>query len=166
MSLELGGPRSFHGPEYHVSVTFRAPLAFAYAWCTDFRESDPKLEGEPYERKIIRRAAGRVIYEDLEVGSDGWHWSRYDVRLEPPNKWSMLSIGNYRAIRAEYALTRVTQERTRFDLWWKREPGPLPGPKLARAARERETTRSWRKFAAALERDYAKGKGKHRPRRR
>lgn len=163
MSLELGGPRSFHGPEYHVSVMFRAPLPFAYAWCTDFRETDPKLEGEPYERKILHRGNGRVVYEDVQSHPDGWHWARYDVRLEPPNKWSLLSIGNYRSIRAEYALTRRGEERTQFDMWFKREAGPLLGPRLSRAAREREVKRSWRRFALALERDYRKsGRGRRR----
>lgn len=165
MSLELGGPRSFHGPEYHVSVTFRAPIAFAYAWCTDFRESDPQLEEESYERKIVKRTSTRVMYEDLEAGPDGWHWARYDVRLEPPNKWSLLSVGNYRAIRAEYALTRITDERTRFDMWFKREGGPLPSPKVSRAERERNMTRMWRKFAQALEKDYSRRRGRGRKRR-
>lgn len=156
MSLELGGPRSFHGPEYHVSVTFRAPLGFAYSWCTDFRESDPKLEGESYERKIIRRTSASVVYEDLDSKPDGWHWARYDVRLEPPNKWSLLSVGNYRSVRAEYALTRIGEGRTRFDMWFKREAGPLLAPKVSRRTRERQMTQMWRKFALALERDYRK----------
>jgi hypothetical protein len=164
MSLELGGQQSFHGPEYHVTVTFRVPLRFAYAWCTDFRESDPKLEGEPYERKIVRRSAGRIIYEDVRSAPDGWHWARYDVRLEPPNKWSLLSIGNYRSIRAEYALTRRAEERTQFDMWFKREAGPLLGARVSRAAREREMTRMWRKFAVALEQDYRKSRRRRRRR--
>ncbi|MFZ0830291.1 MAG: hypothetical protein WCB18_02920 [Thermoplasmata archaeon] len=40
---------------YEIHVTFRAPLAFAYAWCTDYTPADRKLEGDPGSRQILRK---------------------------------------------------------------------------------------------------------------
>src|SRR6266568_4225104 len=54
------------GPEYHITATFRVPLDFAFAWCTDYTPEDAGLEGEAYQRKIIERSARRVVFEDLE----------------------------------------------------------------------------------------------------
>ncbi|MCI4337511.1 MAG: hypothetical protein L3K17_10085 [Thermoplasmata archaeon] len=162
MPKQLTRLRGWPGPEYHATVVFRAPLAFAYDWCTDFQESDPKLEAEEYRRRVLRRTSSQVVYEDLEERNDGWHWARYDVRLAPPNRWRMNSIGNYRSVRAEYRLTRLADERTRFDLWLKRESGPLEGARLTKSQRERTLTTLWRRFGKALESDYAKA----RPRRK
>jgi len=142
------------GPDYTVSVVFRAPLAFAYRWCTDFTPDDARLEGETYTRRILHQDRRRVVFEDLESSPAGWHWSRCEVALSPPDRWRMTSVGNYRSIRADYRLTDEGNGRTRFTLTFRRRPGPLPGPRLTRAARERAVTRAWRRFARALERDY------------
>jgi hypothetical protein len=166
MPKQLTGLRGWRGPEYHATVVFHAPLAFSFDWCTDFRETDAPLEGEEYERRVLRRTSSQVVYEDLQSMDDGWHWARVDVRLARPNGWRMHSIGNYRSVRAEYRLTRISDDRTRFDLWLKRESGPLEGAKLTKAQRERSLTASWRRFAKALESDYAKSHRKRKKSRR
>src|SRR5437867_6508175 len=64
-------PRGW-GPEYRITATFRVPLDFAFAWCTDYTPGDAKLEGDSYRRKIIERSSRRVIFEDLEETKAGW----------------------------------------------------------------------------------------------
>ena len=32
---------------YEIKRIFRAPLGFAYAWCTDYTEADRMLQGDP-----------------------------------------------------------------------------------------------------------------------
>jgi hypothetical protein len=142
------------GPDYKVTVTFDAPLRFAYDWCTDFTSDDPRLEREPYERRILKRSPRRVLYEDLEREDDGWHWARYDVTLRPPNRWHLESVGNYRSLVADYRLTPRPGDGTEFHLAYRRRSGPLPSRPLSKAAREKSLARTWRRFKAELERDY------------
>ena len=148
--------RSWVGPEYRVSVAFRAPLDFAFAWCTDYTPEDAGLEGESYQRKIIERTPRRVIFEDLEESKDGWNWSRDIVTLRPPNRWHMVGVGNKRDVEADYLLTRLSDGRTRLDLRWSRKPNVSGLAKLTKAEREAEGTRAWKLFGTAMERDYKK----------
>src|SRR5438309_12068066 len=59
------------GPEYRIRVSFRAPIDFVFAWCTDYTPGDAALEKEAYERKIIERTSRSVVFEDLEESKDG-----------------------------------------------------------------------------------------------
>lgn len=146
--------RGREGPEYRIRVTFRAPLDFAFAWCTDYTPQDASLEGESYERKIIERTPRRVIFEDLEETDDGWFWSRDVVTLRPPNRWHMDGVGNRRDVTASYILTSLPEGGTRLDLRWRREPKMPEKKKLTKAEREADTIGAWKMFAAAMERDY------------
>lgn len=142
------------GPEYHMGIAFRAPMDFVFAWCTDFTPGDPKLENEEYQRKVIQRTSGRVILEDLEESKDGWIWSREVVSLHPPKRWHMDGVGNRRDVVADYALSSLPDGRTRLDLRWRRKPNVPGGQNLTRAEREASAKRAWKRFGAALERDY------------
>ncbi|HTT25438.1 MAG TPA: hypothetical protein VMH90_00550, partial [Thermoplasmata archaeon] len=64
--------RSLPGPEYVTRVTFHAPIRFCFRWCTDYRASDPQLEGGGYARRILERHRDRVVYEDLAKLPNGW----------------------------------------------------------------------------------------------
>src|SRR5437870_12658353 len=88
------------GPEYRIRVSFRVPLDFAFAWCTDYTPEDPGLEGQSYQRTIIERTPHRVIFEDLEESEDGWHCVRAVVALSPPNRWHMDGLRNGGDVRA------------------------------------------------------------------
>lgn len=146
--------RGWPGPEYRISVTFRVPLDFAFAWCTDYTPHDASLEGESYERKVIERTPRRVIFEDLEETEAGYVWSRDVVTLHPPNRWHMDGVGNRRDVTADYVLSPLPGGRTRLDLRGRRRP-KMPDPtKLTKAEREASTTRAWKRFGAAMERDY------------
>lgn len=144
-------------PEYRIKVSFRVPFDFAFAWCTDFSPEDARLEGEVYQRKIIERAPRRVVFEDLEEMDDGWFWSRDVVKLWPPNRWHMDGVGNRRDVTADYVLTTLRDGRTQLELRWRRQPKVPEAKKLTKAEREASTLRAWKRFGAAMERDYRRG---------
>ena len=146
------------GDEARVRAVFRVPLEFAFGWCTDYTPEDAALEGETYQRKIIERSKNRVIFEDLEESDSGWIWARDVVTLRPPKRWHMESVGSRRDVTADYVLTALPDGRTQLELVWWRRPRP-PGKKIPRAEREKETALAWKRFAAAMERDYRKAKG-------
>ena len=152
------------GPEFRISVDFRAPLDFAFAWCTDYTPEDAGLEGEKYERKIIERTPRRVIFEDLEESKTGWDLSRDVVVLRPPNRWHMEGVGNYRDVKADYVLTSLPDGRTRLDLRWSRRPKTSDAKKRTKAEREASATRAWKRFGAAMERDYQRSRSARRDR--
>ena len=114
------------------------------------RNVDQMLFGE---KKI-----DRDLFEDLEETDSGWVWSRDVVTLRPPNRWHMEGVGNRRDVTADYLLTSLPDGRTRLELVWWRQPKP-PGKRIPRAQREKETRRAWKRFAAAMEQDYAREKG-------
>jgi len=146
--------RAWTGPEYRIRVTFRVPLEFAFAWCTDFTPEDASLEGESYERKIIERTPSRVVFEDLEESKTGWIWTREVVTLHPPNRWHMNGAGSRRDVTADYLLSNLPDGRTHLELRWRRQPTMPEAKKLTKAKREASTLRAWKRFGAAMERDY------------
>lgn len=142
------------GPEYRIRVAFRVPLDFAFAWCTDYTPEDAKLEGESYRRKIVERTSHRVVLEDLEETKRGWLWSREVVTLHPPTRWRMEGYGSRAEdVTAEYVLSTLPDGRTQLELRWRRWPRPSV-PKLRKAEREAGALRAWKRFGAAMERDY------------
>ncbi|HYM38993.1 MAG TPA: hypothetical protein VEY12_02460 [Thermoplasmata archaeon] len=147
------------GDEARVRVAFRVPLEFAFAWCTDYTPGDAALEGESYLRKVVERTPRRVIFEDLEETPSGWIWGRDVVTLRPPRRWHMEGVGSHRDVTADYVLTKLPDGRTQMELRWWRRAKPL-GKKIPRRRREQETTRAWKRFAAAMERDYRRSKRK------
>ena len=144
--------------EYRIRVSFGVPLEFAFAWCTDYSPEDASLERESYQRKVIERTSGRVIFEDLEEAEDGWVWGRDVVTLLPPNRWHMDGVGNRRDVTADYILSPLPDGRTRFDLRWRRQPKVPEGKKLTKAEREASAMRAWKRFAIAMERDYRRSR--------
>lgn len=145
-----GWPR----PEFHVVATFRAPIDFVYRWCTDYSPVDPTLEGEEFERKVLERGPRKAVFEDLEEDAKGWLWSRSEVRLHPPRRWELLERGNRSEAAATYALRELSDGRVRLDLRWRRRDLVPYATKISAQERERRATLNWRRFSAALERDY------------
>lgn len=145
-------------PEYRIRVTFRAPLDFAFAWCTDFTPKDARLEGESYERKIIEHTPRLVMFEDLEESETGWIWSREVVSLHPPNRWHMDGIGNRRDVTADYVLSSLPDGRTQLELRWRRRSTMPEERTLTMAEREASSTRAWKRFGTAMERDYRRSR--------
>src|SRR5437016_12818747 len=100
------------GPEYRIRVSFRAPIDFVFAWCTDYTPGDAALEKETYQRKIIERTPRAVVFEDLEESKDGWDWSRAVVSPRPPSRWHMRGIARSRDAGADSVLSSRRAGRT------------------------------------------------------
>ena len=148
------------GGPYQIDGSFRVPLDFAFAWCTDYTPDDAKLEGESYQRKIIERSRRRVVFEDLEETKDGWVWGQDVVTLLPPDRWHMDGVGNRRDVTADYKLTKLPDGRTRLHLQWRRRPNVPAAKELTKAQREADALRAWKRFAVAMERDYRRSQGR------
>jgi hypothetical protein len=142
---------------YRIRSTFRAPLPFCYAWCTDFTESDRKLEGDPGSRQILRRRGRTVVYEDLNETPHGWMWSRQTVTLQPPDRWQAVAIGNYRRWDLEYVLRAVRDGGTELTLTGLRRATELGGKNPPKTVLERELRAMWANLGRNLERDYRAG---------
>jgi hypothetical protein len=146
------------GPEYHVTAVFRAPLAYVFAWCTDFDVHDDRREKDRYTRKIIERTPRRVVFEDLVDSDQGWNWARHVVTLHPPDRWHSDSVGTHRTLTIDYVLTRLPRDRTRLDLRWKRRRTALATTKVSKRVIEKSATQAWRHFANELEKDLRKSR--------
>lgn len=128
------------------------PLADVYAWCTDFRETDPDLSSISIcSRRILSRDGKTVALEDH--GILGMRLSaRYAVRLHPPDRWEADSASRMGNGHNEYRLapsdngTRIT---ITFDLRPRgvyRIPGAFAGPLL-----RVRLSRLWDDFVRAME---------------
>jgi hypothetical protein len=143
-------------PIYEIHATFRAPLGFVYRWCTNYTSDDARLEGDDYERKILRRSKQEVVYEDLKGGKDGWFWARHVVRLDPPDHWHSDSIGSHRAYSLDYRLSERPGGRTELVLRARRRQYGVGVKNPPKGPWERNVTKAWRTFGRNLERDYAR----------
>jgi hypothetical protein len=139
---------------YAIRAIFSAPLPFAYAWCTDYTPDDRRLEGDPGSRKILRKGTRRVVYEDLNETPTGWMWSRQTVRLQPPDRWQAVAIGNYRTWNLDYALRALPDGRTEFTMRGERRATPLGVRNPPKAVLEKELRQMWGHLGRNLEQDY------------
>lgn len=154
--------------EYHVSVIFRAPLRFAYAWCTDYSPEDVKIAGEDkafgLHRRIVLRTPRQVVFENLYDHGKGWAWERHSVTLTPPDRWHSDGYGNYHESHLDYHLTELSDSRTRFDMRWMSRPiGLSTGPRAPVPTVERFVEKLWTARARALERDFRRRGTRPRP---
>jgi hypothetical protein len=145
---------------YQIKRTFRAPLDFAYKWCTDFTEADRKLQGEVGSRQILRKTSRGAVYEDLTPTPEGWMWSRQTVTFHPPNEWRAVAKGNYRTWNLVYSLRELPNGRSEFTMRGKRRPTPLGVKNPSKAVLEKELHTMWRNLGNALERDYRRTRSK------
>lgn len=149
---------------YEFRSTFRAPLAFVHAWCTDYTPEDPRLEGETFTRRILERSPRRVVYEDLYDEPTGWMWSHYVVTVRPPRRWHADVVGSHRAWSIDYQLSERPRGRT--ELWFHgvRRATALAGKNPPKAQLERELRAMWKRYGRALEADFRASRRKQRKR--
>jgi len=136
---------------------FPHPQPAAYAWLTDFQDSDPGLtDAIQRERRILQRDGNRSVGEvTIEVlGRKGT--AQVETTLFPPDRWearflSGFSKGNHYTYHLEPTATgcrltidyRFAVKRLRHRLLFF-----FVKPRL-----RREIDRMWEGFAAAMERD-------------
>lgn len=139
---------------YEFRSTFRAPLPFVFAWCTDYSPDDARLEGEVFTRRILHRTSRKIIYEDLYDEPTGWMWSHTEVEPHPPNRWHAESVGSHRLWSIDYELSSRGDGTT--ELWFrgKRRATALAGKNPPKAQLERELKAMWKNLGRALEKDY------------
>jgi hypothetical protein len=145
---------------YEIRSVFHVPVDFAYRWCTDYREFDGRLSKEGNLRRILRRSARQVVYEDLTPAPEGWVWSRQTVTLRPPNRWTATARGNYRTWELDYRLRRHGEDATEFTMRGLRRPFLLGTKNPSQRALRTELLRMWRNFGKAMESDYRRSRGR------
>jgi hypothetical protein len=145
---------------YEIRRTFRAPLDFAYAWCTDYTTEDRQLEGEAdtATRQILRKTRTTVVYEDLDATPDGWKWSRQTVTLRPPDAWRATAVGNHRTWDLEYRLRALPDGRTEFWMRGRRRATEIGGRNPPKRVLEKELFDMWGHLGRAMERDYRRSR--------
>lgn len=135
---------------YHVSKTIAAPLNFVYAWCTDFREDDPRMIGSKNRRRILEHTKKRVIW--VVDGKKGKPDAVRLVWLHPPDSWHLETGGDETEV-GDYKLTPLGKYRTRLDMTFKATYGDRKDVQ-SRESYEGEATSHWDSYARYLERDY------------
>jgi hypothetical protein len=141
-------------PFYNARVTLRAPLSFAFRWCTDYSSRDPELEKGGYQRKVLEKSRNRRVYEDLSARPTGWVWSRAVITLRPPDQWHDDEKGNYCDWSLDYQLTSLGPERTELVIQGNRRPTLLGAANPPTARFVEAVARAWKGFGRELERDY------------
>ncbi|HYA55838.1 MAG TPA: hypothetical protein VED22_03470 [Nitrososphaerales archaeon] len=142
---------------YKVSKTFKAPLAFCYAWCTDFRADDYKMTGSKTRRHFLEQSRRRFVwvatYKEGRRTVEGIR----AVWLKAPDAWHLDTCGDGREI-GDYKLTPVGRG-TRLDMVFR---VTYDDPKKVEGVREwvRDTRREWDTFGRFLEADYKASVGK------
>lgn len=151
-------PPATSGRWYEVETTFRAPIEFAFRWCTDYSPADPRIERDTYTRRILSRGRRTVVYQDLGDHAGGWFLNLQTVTLHPPSYWHAESVGNYRTWSIDYRLRALPDGTTRFRFRGFRTPTPLDkDPPRADAVQE-NLRELWQRFGRALEADYRRSR--------
>jgi len=137
---------------YKGSKTFRAPLDFVFAWCTDFREDDGKMTGSKAKRKFLERTGRRIVwsaeYKEKGKPKEGIRV----VWLHPPDSWTLDTCGDYREL-GEYYLTEKGKNKTRLDMKFLMTYDSKDEVE-GRKKWEKELSEEWDVFRRYLEDDY------------
>jgi hypothetical protein len=138
---------------YRISKTINAPLSYAFKWCTDFSEDDPKITGSNSQRRILLKTKKKVIYAQLYNDDTGQQKIAVDiVTLKPPRSWHLDYYGEEDDETGEYKLTSLGKNSTRLDMTFK-EKWKIANPPT-RAWQIEHTNNVWDKYISALESDY------------
>ena len=74
-----------------VEKRIKAPLKFAYDWCTDYREDDHEITGSIRRKVILEKTAKKAVYVYLwndETGKQ--QMSANTVSLKHPSSWHLV----------------------------------------------------------------------------
>lgn len=140
---------------YAITKTFDAPIAYAYAWLTDFRTEDPKIINDPYPRHILRRSKDSFVWIQ-HYNRDGKEKEGVRiVTLQPPNAWHNEAIIDEKETALDYRLTALGKQRTKITI---RVKVSFKTIEETEADLARNLNGIWDKYIAALERDFRSGK--------
>ena len=138
--------------------TVRAPAAYVYDWCTDYRDDDWKVPrpGTHPQFRVLRLSPHRVIRIRLTPGSGPDPEVAVDlVRLTPPYRWHTDQIDEQELETVDYRVRRRGRERSRLevrvtDRW-------MTPHHLARAETARRVRGAWERYAGQIEARYRNG---------
>jgi hypothetical protein len=139
-----------------VSKIIRAPIRFVFDWCTDYRESDPKITGTKSRRKILSRKENRVVYLSQYRMHGKPRSAVIVVTLYPHEAWHLDFIGDDDEEVGEYVLKRLGPRKTRLDMTFLERYTMRGAPSKTQDIKA--THEVWDKYVAALERDYTRRK--------
>ena len=137
---------------FRVTKRFRASLPDVYAWCTEFRDSDPDLSRVRLRtRKLIRREGDLIEMEETGIMAFPFV-ARFLVHLRPPDGWDADARSNMGYTHNTYRLFSET-EGTRLEMTFDVH---LTGPyrlfaPFARGFIVRKTSREWDDYIRAME---------------
>lgn len=139
---------------FTVAKVIRAPLRFVYGWCTDYRETDPRITGSKSTRKILMKTKHRVVYT-VSYRSGGKTRSAVDVvTLYPPKAWHLDFVGDEDDETGDYALSSLGRNKTKLSMTFTERY------KVGKSPSKTQDIKSvheiWNKYMVALERDYAR----------
>jgi hypothetical protein len=129
-----------------------APLSFVYDWCTDYRESDPRIIGSKAKRKILLKTSRYVVYTSAYRSGGKPKAAVNMVTLCPRKCWHLDFIGDEDDETGDYRLTRLGPRKTRLDMNFTEHYKTREAP--TRAEDLRHTHEVWNKYVSALESDY------------
>ena len=136
-----------------VSKIINAPSRFVYEWCTDYRESDPKISGSKAKRRILLKTKHRVIYLSLYMSGGKPKSAVNVVTLYPQKAWHLDFIGDEDDEAGDYVLTKLGPRRTRLDMTFEEHYKTRKAP--TRSQDVKQTNEVWDKYVSALEKEYA-----------
>jgi len=132
----------------------RAPLHFVYTWCTDYRDTDPRITGSKSKRKILLKTRRRVIYV-VSYRNRGKTRSAVDViTLHPPRAWHLDFVGDEDDETGDYILSSLGPRKTRLDMTFTERYKVGNSP--SKAQDTRHVHEIWDKYVVALEKEYAR----------
>ncbi len=141
---------------YGVTKSLDAPLGYAFAWLTDYRNEDPRIIGDPYPRHILRRSKRSFVWiQPYERNGEKREAVRI-VTLLPPNAWHNEAISDEKESTLDYRLTRLGERRTKITI---KASVSFKTIEETKADLEKHLSAIWDKYIAALEADYRSGKG-------
>lgn len=137
---------------YRVSKTFKAPLDFVFAWCTDFREDDGEMTGSKARRTFLERTKQRVVWvSDYKKKGKDIQGVRA-VWLNPPDSWHLDTCGDQREL-GDYVLRPKGKKKTKLDMKFK-VAYESKDEVVDTDKWEKEVSDEWNIFAERLEKDY------------
>ena len=138
---------------FRLTKRFRAPLSDVYAWCTEFRDSDPELSRVRLRtRKVIRREGDLIEMEETGIMAFPFV-ARFLVRLRPPDGWEADARSNMGHTHNTYRLFPDSEKGTRLEMTFDVH---LTGPyrlfaPFARGFIVRKTSREWDDYVRAMQ---------------
>jgi hypothetical protein len=152
-----------HPVRYEFSQKFRKSAPDAFAWCIDYDEKDPSLMGDKGKRKVTWVSGNVAILEDSLRGESGKRITKTKlVHIYPEERfWSSVHLtGPSKYSQFLYEIVEEGKNSSRLDFtgfqvtYHGKIPSKAESSALAKKL-QREDSASWKKLAAAMEKDLA-----------